>query len=185
VNRWCGTTDAYCLVANGCLSGCTNAAPVAASAALVTTDGSCGATNGGTVCGNWATGPCCSQWGWCGNRYYNSSLLSDSCLNPITAPITAESVAKTGPAWDLLPSSLHQVLSQQLQLRPHSKSPPTAHAVPRVVSFAETGQTAVVVLRMDGAAIRMHYYHYLLHQTLANRRIGPLTVEIAVSPVRV
>lgn len=33
----------------------------------VTTDGTCGATHGGTVCGDWPMGSCCSSYGWCGN----------------------------------------------------------------------------------------------------------------------
>ena len=39
-------------------------APAAASNAPVTTDGSCGVSNGGTVCGNWPNGNCCSMYGF-------------------------------------------------------------------------------------------------------------------------
>lgn len=38
--------------------------PAAASSAPVTTDGSCGTANGGTVCGNWVNGNCCSMYGF-------------------------------------------------------------------------------------------------------------------------
>ena len=31
----------------------------------VTTDGTCGASNGGTICGNWEKGSCCSLFGVC------------------------------------------------------------------------------------------------------------------------
>ena len=33
-----------------------------------TNDGSCGAAFNGAVCGNWPRGPCCSMYGYCGNR---------------------------------------------------------------------------------------------------------------------
>ena len=40
------------------------AVPVALNdAGPVTTDGTCGASNGGTVCGNWDRGSCCSIFG--------------------------------------------------------------------------------------------------------------------------
>ncbi|KAK9474286.1 glyoxal oxidase N-terminus-domain-containing protein [Dipodascopsis tothii] len=34
-----------------------------------TTDGSCGASHGYTVCGDWEGGPCCSAYGVCGSSY--------------------------------------------------------------------------------------------------------------------
>lgn len=36
---------------------------VAAPTGKVTTDGSCGAGNGNTICGNWPQGSCCSMYG--------------------------------------------------------------------------------------------------------------------------
>src|ERR1700760_4983796 len=30
----------------------------------ITTDGTCGTQNGGTICGNWPSGSCCSPYGW-------------------------------------------------------------------------------------------------------------------------
>ena len=80
-----------CLPANGCQNGCTGAPPTdpptgppPSSASAVstqepvlpvpttspggatgppTTDGTCGAANGNTVCGNWPQGSCCSMYG--------------------------------------------------------------------------------------------------------------------------
>ena len=49
------------------LSSTSTSASSTASAGSVTTDGSCGAGNGNTVCGNWPNGACCSQYGFCGN----------------------------------------------------------------------------------------------------------------------
>ena len=88
---YCGKTDGHCLVANGCQSGCTAAnggttatqatttrpptstsqEPVLGSPSATgtpnngvpTKDGSCGAANGGTVCGSWPQGGCCSMYG--------------------------------------------------------------------------------------------------------------------------
>ncbi|KAK3326738.1 bacteriodes thetaiotaomicron symbiotic chitinase, partial [Apodospora peruviana] len=47
-----------------------------------TTDGSCGPTNGGAVCGSWATGSCCSSSGWCGSgeAYCGSGCQSGECI---------------------------------------------------------------------------------------------------------
>lgn len=81
---YCGKTDDHCLVSNGCQSGCTNTpptstapttplneptlsnptagSPTASATGAVTTDGTCGAQNGGTVCGNWKLGSCCSMY---------------------------------------------------------------------------------------------------------------------------
>jgi len=33
----------------------------------ITTDGTCGASNGGTTCGDWPQGGCCSMYGYCGS----------------------------------------------------------------------------------------------------------------------
>jgi len=49
------------------LSSTSTSASSTASAGSVTTNGSCGAGNGNTVCGNWPNGACCSQYGFCGN----------------------------------------------------------------------------------------------------------------------
>ncbi|KAH8723929.1 glyoxal oxidase N-terminus-domain-containing protein [Phaeosphaeriaceae sp. PMI808] len=43
-----------------------------------TVDGSCGAKFGGTVCGNWAQGSCCSMYGYCGNT---TSHCGEGCQN--------------------------------------------------------------------------------------------------------
>ncbi|KAK7513250.1 glyoxal oxidase [Phyllosticta citriasiana] len=68
-----------------------SAAPTATG--KVTTDGSCGATYGGTICGNWAAGGCCSMYGYCGNTtsHCGSGCQSGPCLN---APV----VAAPGPS---------------------------------------------------------------------------------------
>ncbi len=85
---YCGNTDAYC--GDGCQSGCDGGAggtasgtgtsttaaaasgtqePVLGSPSSAptnggdTTDGTCGAGNGNTVCGNWPNGACCSLYG--------------------------------------------------------------------------------------------------------------------------
>lgn len=81
--RYCGTTDGHCLVVNGCQNGCkdgqssvttsgepvigpvkTSMAPAATATAQVTTAGTCGGSNGNTVCGNWPNGNCCSMYGF-------------------------------------------------------------------------------------------------------------------------
>jgi hypothetical protein len=43
------------------------AAPVSSPTVKVTTDGTCGAAYGNSICGAWAQGSCCSSYGWCGN----------------------------------------------------------------------------------------------------------------------
>ena len=90
IYRYCGKTDGYCLVSNGCQSGCAGAvqpsatsvppsasssqepvlgsptsAPPNAPTGTATKDGTCGASNGNTVCGNWLQGSCCSMYGVC------------------------------------------------------------------------------------------------------------------------
>lgn len=90
---WCGDTDGYCLVTNGCNAGfgvCTGAQvttttpPPATTTPATTTstatplptiapiDGSCGVGGGGAIC---SAGQCCSPSGWCGST-------SDYCTSP-------------------------------------------------------------------------------------------------------
>lgn len=52
-------------------------APVEPSA-IITTDGSCGATFGNTVCGDWAQGSCCSMYGYCGST---TAHCGEGCQN--------------------------------------------------------------------------------------------------------
>ncbi|KAK4495059.1 hypothetical protein PRZ48_013386 [Zasmidium cellare] len=42
----------------------------------VTTDGTCGADNDGTICGDWPRGGCCSMYGFCGN---SSTHCGEGC----------------------------------------------------------------------------------------------------------
>lgn len=48
-----------------------------------TTNGTCGFDNGGTICGDWPTGDCCSSSGWCGSgdAYCGSGCQSGSCIS--------------------------------------------------------------------------------------------------------
>ncbi|KAL7274155.1 hypothetical protein RUND412_002955 [Rhizina undulata] len=113
---YCGTTVDHCLVANGCQSGCTDAAasgtstspatttsgePVLSSPSATssstgggaTTDGTCGSTNGGTTCVGWPLGQCCSMYGFCGNT---TSHCGDGCQS---GPCTGGAeVAAPGPS---------------------------------------------------------------------------------------
>lgn len=61
--------------------------------AAVTTDGTCGAGNGNTVCGNWPNGNCCSMYGFCGNTaaHCGAGCQSGNCLN-------APAIAAPGPS---------------------------------------------------------------------------------------
>ncbi|CCU77579.1 unnamed protein product [Blumeria hordei] len=47
-----------------------------------TQDGTCGANNHGTVCGNWPSGDCCSLYGYCGNStsHCAAGCQSGSCI---------------------------------------------------------------------------------------------------------
>ena len=81
---YCGKTPAHCLLSKGCQNGCTTPSSTVASIASTTqepvigspstgpssgggttTNGTCGAAYGGTTCGNWPQGPCCSKYGTC------------------------------------------------------------------------------------------------------------------------
>ncbi|KAH8666888.1 hypothetical protein BX600DRAFT_511777 [Xylariales sp. PMI_506] len=48
----------------------------------VTTDGTCGVNFGGTVCGDWSTGNCCSSAGYCGSGslYCGNGCQSGDCI---------------------------------------------------------------------------------------------------------
>ncbi|KAF2034342.1 DUF1929-domain-containing protein [Setomelanomma holmii] len=62
-----------------------------------TVDGSCGATFGNTVCGDWAQGSCCSMYGYCGNTtaHCGEGCQSGPCVN---APGVAAPAASPAPA---------------------------------------------------------------------------------------
>jgi hypothetical protein len=89
---WCGNTVDYC--GTGCQSGCSNA-PSSTSPPAYSTDGKCGASNGGLLCdpnSKVYTGSCCSQYGWCGNTVDHCGTGCQSgCSNiPPTAPPRAD-----------------------------------------------------------------------------------------------
>lgn len=113
---YCGNTAAYC--GQGCVSGCdgeaaptttnsvgsptkapsttTSGEPVlgtpstnpSAGSGADTTDGSCGASFGNTVCGNWPQGACCSLYGYCGNTtsHCGNGCQSGPCTDGPPAP---------------------------------------------------------------------------------------------------
>ena len=58
------------------ISATVTAGGAEATSGGVTSDGSCGAMNGGTVCGNWRAGSCCSMYGFCGNTFVDITRAS-------------------------------------------------------------------------------------------------------------
>ena len=62
-----------------------------------TTDGTCGASNGNTVCGTWSHGNCCSMYGFCGSTsaHCGAGCQSGSCLS---APVVAAPGPSPAPA---------------------------------------------------------------------------------------
>lgn len=68
------------------------ALPSASSAAQptgqATVDGSCGVDHGNSICGNWASGSCCSMYGYCGNTtsHCGDGCQSGPCLNGLWVP---------------------------------------------------------------------------------------------------
>ncbi|CAI6335865.1 unnamed protein product [Periconia digitata] len=60
-----------------------------------TVDGSCGATFGNTICGDWAQGSCCSMYGYCGNTtsHCGEGCQSGPCVNAPAIPAPAASPA--------------------------------------------------------------------------------------------
>ena len=54
-----------------------------------TTDGSCGAANGNTVCGNWPEGACCSQYGVIISCYH-LDFITNNFSTVETIPLTVE-----------------------------------------------------------------------------------------------
>ncbi|EOD52800.1 putative glyoxal oxidase protein [Neofusicoccum parvum] len=65
----------------------------------VTTDGSCGASNGGTICGNWPKGGCCSMYGFCGNTtsHCGEGCQSGPCTNGAQEQAPGASPAPAAP----------------------------------------------------------------------------------------
>ncbi|KAF2000686.1 carbohydrate-binding module family 18 [Amniculicola lignicola CBS 123094] len=77
-------------------------ATAAPTGGKATTDGSCGATFGSTVCGNWPQGSCCSMYGYCGNTtsHCGEGCQSGPCTGgaviPAPGPSPAPAAAKPG-----------------------------------------------------------------------------------------
>ncbi|KAE8444817.1 hypothetical protein EG329_014171 [Mollisiaceae sp. DMI_Dod_QoI] len=135
MGTFCGSTPAHCLVANGCQNGCTDGqagnggnsppttsqepvigpvtttmAPGTTATASVTTDGTCGVSNGNTVCGNWANGNCCSMYGFCGSTsaHCGAGCQSGNCLSApaILAPGPSPApLAPNGGSFDIVGQS--------------------------------------------------------------------------------
>ncbi|KAI4653688.1 hypothetical protein J4E93_001455 [Alternaria ventricosa] len=70
-------------------------APASKPTGVATTDGSCGAKFGNTVCGNWAQGSCCSMYGYCGNTtsHCGEGCQNGPCLRAPSVPAPAASPA--------------------------------------------------------------------------------------------
>ncbi|KAK5114626.1 hypothetical protein LTR62_002198 [Meristemomyces frigidus] len=145
---WCGNTALHCLVSDGCQSGC-SASSAAASASTVplsepvivpasstfggaaatgavTTDGSCGAGNGGTVCGGWSLGGCCSMYGFCGktSAHCGEGCQSGPCNQAPVVPAPGPSPA---PA-NALPGTFKQVGNSGVPAM-HAALLPNGHVV--------------------------------------------------------
>ncbi|KAH0373081.1 DUF1929-domain-containing protein, partial [Aureobasidium melanogenum] len=66
-----------------------------AATGTVTKDGTCGATNDNTICGDWPQGSCCSMYGYCGNTtaHCGDGCQSGPCLNGAVVPAPGPSPA--------------------------------------------------------------------------------------------
>lgn len=64
-----------------------------------TTDGTCGANNANTVCGNWPQGSCCSAYGFCGNTtaHCGNGCQSGPCTGPPANPAPGPAPAPANP----------------------------------------------------------------------------------------
>ncbi|KAF2823430.1 DUF1929-domain-containing protein [Ophiobolus disseminans] len=69
--------------------------PPATPTGIPTIDGSCGATFGNTVCGDWAQGSCCSMYGYCGNTtaHCGEGCQNGPCVKAPSQPAPAASPA--------------------------------------------------------------------------------------------
>jgi hypothetical protein len=77
-------------------------APPANPTGKATTDGTCGANFGKTICGSWSQGSCCSMYGYCGSTasHCGAGCQSGPCLSapavPPPGPSPAPAAAKPG-----------------------------------------------------------------------------------------
>ncbi|RDL31534.1 DUF1929-domain-containing protein [Venustampulla echinocandica] len=120
---YCGSTPNHCSLSNGCQNGCskvgnsgappssttsgepvigpvtTTMAPGATATAKVTTDGTCGSSNGNTVCGDWPNGNCCSMYGFCGNTsaHCGAGCQSGNCVGAPEVPVLGPRAAPAAP----------------------------------------------------------------------------------------
>ncbi|KAF1842338.1 carbohydrate-binding module family 18 [Cucurbitaria berberidis CBS 394.84] len=60
-----------------------------------TTDGSCGAKFGNTICGDWAQGACCSMYGYCGNT---TGHCGEGCQNGPCVKLPGQAAPAASPA---------------------------------------------------------------------------------------
>ncbi|KAF3941488.1 hypothetical protein ABW19_dt0210445 [Dactylella cylindrospora] len=114
---YCGVTRDHCDVSLGCQSGCALRPRVTSSRASEpkitavpgrgsgngppTTDGTCGAQNGGTICGNWPQGlpkGCCSMYGFCGSSSAHCGVgcQSGRCDGAPVSPAPGPAPARRG-----------------------------------------------------------------------------------------
>ncbi|KAK3711863.1 hypothetical protein LTR37_009381 [Vermiconidia calcicola] len=73
----------------------TSTASAAARTGSATTDGTCGAGNRGTICGDWHLGGCCSMYGFCGDTsaHCGQGCQSGPCFQAPEVPAPALSPA--------------------------------------------------------------------------------------------
>ena len=134
---WCGNTPAHC--GNGCVSGCSNtvegaSSPTSSQEPVLgapstapangkdTSDGTCGAGNGNTVCGNWPQGACCSLYGVKSVYALNRISLTNIISSVEILLLTAAMVVRADHVTVRLPhQSLVRLLLLQHQTRVHSR----------------------------------------------------------------
>ncbi|RKF73992.1 Aldehyde oxidase GLOX [Golovinomyces cichoracearum] len=117
----CGSSSSHCMKSKGCQHGCSGFEQIVKSSKVKavkkddssepvikgpttmlvaggaeTKDGTCGALNNNTICGNWANGNCCSMYGFCGSTtgHCGEGCQSGGCT---TAPAVQAPKAKPAP----------------------------------------------------------------------------------------
>lgn len=136
---YCGNDTAHC--GAGCQSGPCSVSSVSSlqsstsstsssstasptPSANVTTDGTCGATNGNTTCGNWPQGSCCSQYGYCGNdtAHCGAGCQSGPCDSSSISSLQSSTLSTSSSSISSTVTTLASSTSSSLILSTDSSS---------------------------------------------------------------
>ncbi|KAK9463832.1 glyoxal oxidase N-terminus-domain-containing protein [Lipomyces oligophaga] len=152
VHGYCGNGTDYC--GTGCQSGDCIDDDDSGSDSNVTVDGTCGSDYGGTVCGDWYLGNCCSSYGYCGNTsdHCGTGCQSGDCYDSISSSAVASTITSSSSSSSSSSSTISSssAISSTTNATSTIPSQEPVISLPSTVSTSSASATATYDITTDG-----------------------------------